>query len=171
MRISELSKAVEDLCNGQHLQRQQFEQQQASQQAPRPNYPSQGAYPSVAPVQNSLPQSQPQQPFPQYPPQSQQFPSQQFPSQFLRPPAPGGGYANPAPPQPGMQYTYQHTTGMAPQPAAGSGAVVGAVVGSDEVASKVRRLVEMGFRREDALEQLQRHALDEHAALNALLGL
>jgi hypothetical protein len=36
---------------------------------------------------------------------------------------------------------------------------------------KVGRLVEMGFRREDAVEQLKKYGGDERSALNALLGL
>lgn len=65
-----------------------------------------------------------------------------------------------APALPPPSYTYQHTASVV------SGAAL-----DDAKDDKVARLVEMGFRREDVVEQLRKYSGDERSALNALLGL
>ena len=149
-RLSTLAQSLDDLCYAQHMMRQEIESQESSQRSRREQELADAALAQrlneelkISDSKESLQQTASAS--------SQQF---MYPSLSSAPTAPSSSTRT---------YTYQHTS-----PVAHDSASSGEPTDSN---AKLSRLIEMGFRREDAVEQLRKYNYDERSAINALLGM
>ena len=163
-RLSTLAQSLDDLCYAQHMMRKEAEDQESSQRSRLEQEKADAAF--AQRLQEELKVSNTSteiasngggmnNPSPSNNPASA--------PRFSYPTFGGAPSVPPSTATDGRIYTYQHSTPVS-QESLKQGE-------SSDANAKLARLVEMGFRKEDAAEQLRRYNNDERSALNALLGM
>ena len=166
-RLSSLAQSLDDLCYAQHMMRRETEDQETSQRSRLEQERADAAFAQrlqdELKVSNSAEETASNSGRMNDPPQFSSNTAASAPK-FSYPTFGGAPSVPPNAASEGRTYTYQHTTPVSQDSSLKPNE-------SSETNAKLARLVEMGFRREDAVEQLRRYNNDERSALNALLGM
>ena len=168
-RLSTLAQSLDDLCYAQHMMRKESEDQETSHRSRLDQEKADAAFAqqlqeelrvSDASIPTESTGRHTDKPPPPVVSTNASAPQFSYPTFGGAPSVPAGSAGV------GRTYTYQHTA-----PVVASQDTSLTPSDSSDTSAKLARLVEMGFRREDAAEQLRRYNNDERCALNALLGM